>query len=445
MDEIFWQPPAEPTPAKKEKKRWPLVLLFTILGLAVGVFIGLSFVTNGQMVLLQQAKDMREIGELAWYIESFAYDEPDQDTLYTGASKGMVAALDDRYAAYYTAEEFDEMMTMQSGEYVGIGIAVSLQEETGDIFIEEVYEGSPAELAGLKKGDQILKVDLDAVGGEDGMDMEELLVKIQEKGEAGFLMSVMGKDGTTSEVTLKNEAIVVNRVHFSMEDDIAVIRLDEFTGNAREGMQEAIQKAEEAGAQGIVIDLRDNPGGDLQVVIGIADDLLDSGVVMTMKSRDGQEEVYRSEQGKITDLPLAVLINGNSASASEVLAGALQDYGAAGIIGTKSFGKGIVQSIYPLQMSDGHVKLTTAKYYTPKGRSIHGTGIEPDIEVELPEEYDETRASSVPFDEDTQLQEAIAYLEKSDEEREKLAIEQESEEATGLLDMVKKGKMREKQ
>lgn len=391
------------------KRRWPMALLAGGIGVALGAVGGLSYATGtlpGQVNLIHQAKQMQQMGELAWYIESFAYEEADNHALYLGASRGMVGALDDRYAAYYTAEEFDEMMAQQSGEYVGIGIVIAQDGPKGDILIDMVYDDTPAALAGIKIGDAVTAFDGESLAGKSAQDLTDM---IRQKKETLFTLSIQ-RDSLSFDVELHSEPIVVHRVHFAMKDGIAVIDLDEFTGDAQSGFSNALEQARKQAAKGIVIDLRDNPGGDLNIVLGIADELLGEGVTMTMKSRTGQEQVYQSDANKKTNLPLAVLINGRSASASEVLAGALQDHGAARLFGVTSFGKGIVQSIYPLQLSQGHVKLTTAAYFTPSGRSIHGTGIEPDVVVKLPKAYREKLIQNLPEEKDTQMQAAMKYL-----------------------------------
>lgn len=386
-----------------------VAVLLIVLALAVGAFLGVCYATGslpfGEVNLAHQARTMQQLGELSWYIQSFNYEEMDPETLYVGGARGMVYALDDIYAAYYTGDEFAQLMQEQSGCYVGIGITIS-GTEGGDIEVVGIVEGSPAERAGLNFGDVLAELDGESLSSLTG---EQISIKIQEKGEESFVLSVRrGKE--TLDFTLKSEEVVSHRVHYEMENGLMWIRLDSFTGDAVEGIQEALNAAKEQNARGLILDLRDNPGGDLDVVLDIANFFLDGQLIMTMRTRSGKETVYSSDPGKETELPLAVLINGNSASASEVLAGALQDHGKAEIIGTKSFGKGVVQSIYPLQMSDGHVKMTTAAYFTPSGKSIHEIGIEPDMVVELAEKYENVPVGSVPIEDDEQLAAAVAYL-----------------------------------
>ena len=403
-------------PATKKKRRWPALLIAGAFGVGIGALGGISYATGslpGQTNLIGQAKKMQQLGELAWFIESFAYDPKDADALYLGASRGMVNALDDRYASYYTEEEFEKVMQQQKGEYVGIGITV-VEDDDWLIRIGSVYDETPASEAGLQAGDIIRAMDGESL---EGQTVAVLMEKIREKGEDAFTLMIE-RNGKDHVVELASKSIVVHRVKFEIIDNIGVIRLSEFTGDALDGFEKALADAQKSKVEGIVIDLRDNPGGDLNVVISIANDLLDKGLVMTMKSRSGKEQVYESDGKTKTDKPLAVLINGNSASASEVLAGALQDREAARIFGTTSFGKGIVQSVYPLRLSDGHIKMTTAVYFTPNGRSIHGTGIEPDVRVKLPEKYQNQLAENVPLASDTQLRVAMDYLAGVSEESE---------------------------
>lgn len=387
--------------------------LLVLFALAVGVFLGICYATGSlpgsEVSLSHQAKYMQQLGELSWYIQSFNYEKPDLEMLYEGGARGMVYALDDIYAAYYTGEEFIEMTEEQSGRYVGIGVTIE-PTENGEVRVVSIIDDSPAVRVGMRFDDILI-----ALNGESLINQtaDQISLAIKELGEVPFIITVR-RGEKDIDFKLKSEEVISHRAHHEMREDIMWIQLESFTGDAVEGVQEALDAAKEQNAKGIIMDLRDNPGGDLEVVLDISDFFLDDALIMTMRTRTGKETVYKSHSGTSTDLPLAVLINGNSASASEVLAGALKDHGKAEVIGTQSFGKGIVQSIYPLQLSDGHVKLTTAAYFTPNGESIHEIGIEPDIVVELPAKYENMLVASVPVEDDTQLQAALTFLEGED-------------------------------
>ena len=320
--------------------------------------------------------------------------------------KGMMASLGDPYSAYYTQEEYEDLTTETTGSYKGIGVVMQQNTDTMQVEVVRCYEGAPGEKAGLLPGDIIIQVN-----GEDTspMELSEVvdMVKSSEDGTAHITIAREGeKDYLQIDVPLEEVNIPVV-AHEMLEENIGYIALYEFTEQTEPQYEAAFQELKEQGMERLIVDVRGNPGGLLTSVCDILEDILPEGLIVYTEDKDGSRREYTSNGEKELDMPLAVLINGSSASASEIFAGAIQDYGLGTLVGTTTYGKGIVQSLIPL--SDGSaVKTTTAKYYTPKGRCIHGTGIEPDVEVELAEELQQQAVIS--HQEDNQLQKAVEIV-----------------------------------
>ena len=320
--------------------------------------------------------------------------------------KGMMASLGDPYSAYYTQEEYEDLTTETTGSYKGIGVVMQQNTDTMQVEVVRCYEGAPGEKAGLLPGDIIIQVN-----GEDtsSMELSEVvdMVKSSEDGTAHITFAREGeKDYLQIDVPLEEVNIPVV-AHEMLEENIGYIALYEFTEQTEPQYEAAFQELKEQGMERLIVDVRGNPGGLLTSVCDILEDILPEGLIVYTEDKDGSRREYTSNGEKELDMPLAVLINGSSASASEIFAGAIQDYGLGTLVGTTTYGKGIVQSLIPL--SDGSaVKTTTAKYYTPKGRCIHGTGIEPDVEVELAEELQQQAVIS--HQEDNQLQKAVEIV-----------------------------------
>ena len=326
----------------------------------------------------------------------------------SGIYQGFLYGLNDPYAVYYTPEELASFMDETTGTYCGIGAMVSQNITTGVATIIRVFEGSPAEEAGILPGDMIFKVDGEEV---TGMDLT-LIVNNYVKGEEGtdVVITVFREDKDEyKDITVTRRPIDVQTVSGRMLEDgigyVSVLEFDQITGSQ---FTEKIEELEHQGMEKLIVDLRDNPGGELTTVVDMVDYVVeDGGRILTVADKYGKEEIYKAEDGHSLDLPMVVLVNGNSASASEVFTGAMKDYGAATIVGTKTFGKGIVQTLFPL--SDGSaVKLTTNHYYTPEGHDIHGKGIEPDVVEDLNEEA--KAMAVIPEELDNQLQKAIEIL-----------------------------------
>lgn len=339
--------------------------------------------------------------------ENFLFDV-DQSQVEEYIYKGIMAGLGDPYSTYYTEEEFSALMEDIEGVYYGIGVQASQSYETMESTIVQVYENSPAEEAGLKKGDIIYEVNGENVQAQD---LNEIVSKI--KGEEGTTVHLKCYRPETEEyvdVDVERRSIEMDTVSSEMlSDNIGYIKISSFDGVTADQFKEALNDLEEQQMEGLIIDLRDNLGGLVDSVVEIADWMLPEGTIVYTEDKNGEGETYSSDAEHQFTKPLAVLVNGYSASASEIFAGAIQSYGTGTLVGTKTFGKGIVQNTYPL--GDGSaVKMTVSRYFTPDGVCIHGEGIEPDVEVELPEELKSKPVLT--SEEDVQLNEAIRVVQE---------------------------------
>ncbi len=313
-------------------------------------------------------------------IDKYYYNEEDinTDEMIEGMYAGMVASLGDPYSVYYTAEEWEELMKDTEGIYYGIGAYVSLDEVTGYGKISGVIANTPAQEAGLRENDIIYEVD-----GESayGLELSEIVARI--KGEEGTTVHLtIYREGESDylEIDVVRRKIESPTVSYEMlYNGVGYIQITEFDDVTYDQFVEALTAIKESDARGLILDLRSNPGGSLSVVVDIARQILPKGLVVYTEDREGNRTEYSCDGKNELQIPLVVLVNGNSASASEILAGAIKDYDKGVLIGTTTFGKGIVQRLLPL--SDGTaLKLTVSAYYTPKGNNIHNIGIEPDIE-----------------------------------------------------------------
>lgn len=325
-----------------------------------------------------------------------------------GIYQGFLSGLNDPYAVYYTPDELTSFLDETNGSYCGIGALVSQNVQTGVSTIVRVFEGSPAEEAGILPGDALYKVDGTEV---IGMDLS-LLVNNYVKGEEGSQLTITVYRENSDEykdITLTRRPIDVQTVSGKMlDEEIGYISVAEFDRVTADQFKSKIEELQGEDMKRLIIDLRNNPGGEVTTVVSMADYILkDGGRILTVANKKGTEETYDAEDGHSLEIPMVVLVNGNSASASEVFTGAMKDYGVATIVGTKTFGKGIVQTLMPL--SDGSaIKLTTDHYYTPNGNDIHGKGIDPDLEVELDEEA--AQEVVIPEEKDNQLQKAVEVV-----------------------------------
>lgn len=351
---------------------------------------------------------IEKINKLEALIDQYYMEEVDPSVMAEGIYKGLLQSLNDPYSVYYTKEEYTALMESSSGVYYGIGAYVSQNVNTGIISIVKPFVNGPAYEAGVLPGDILYKVNGEEVTGED---LTEVVGKI--KGEEGSKAQItVIREGVSDPIdfTIVRREVEVPTIEYEMLDNkIGYILVSEFDEVTAKQFRKALSDLEKQGQKGLIIDVRDNPGGLLTTVVDMLDRMLPEGLIVYTEDKYGQREEKFSTAKEEFNKPLAVLINGNSASASEIFAGAIQDYGVGTIVGTTSFGKGIVQSIIPL--TDGTaIKVTVSKYFTPKGRNIHKIGIEPDVKEELKEEL--RKKVVIDKKDDNQLQKAIEILEK---------------------------------
>ena len=343
---------------------------------------GQSSYTTGQV---SEADVQDKLDTLNTLIENYYLyeDEIDQETLIEGIYSGYASALGDPYTEYYDEEETKTLFESTSGEFSGVGATLTQDVQSGEITIVNVYEDSPAEKAGLKSGDILYQVDEKSASGET---LDTVVSWI--KGEKGTEVVLhVYRDGEELELTATRDIIEAQTVEYEMKaDQIGYIRVSEFDTVTYDQFEKALNELEADGMQGLVIDLRNNPGGNLSTVTDMLKLLLPEGTIVSTKDKYGNTDEITCDGSHEFTKPLAVLVNQYSASASEIFSGAIQDYGIGQIVGMTTYGKGVVQQL--MDLGDGTcLKMTIAEYYTPSGRSINGTGVEPDVEVEY--EYDE--------------------------------------------------------
>jgi carboxyl-terminal processing protease len=307
----------------------------------------------------------------------------DPDEVSEGAIRGMIEALDDPWSLYFDAEEYQLIQSGLAGKFGGIGAHVTLSD--GQITISEPIEGGPAEKAGIIAGDKILEIDGEST---EGLSLDEAVMKIRgEKGTEVRLLIQHPGDEEPVEILVIRDVIQVDTVEVEiLDEDVARIEVSRFTSRTTTELESALESVLGNGTKGLVLDLRDNPGGVLDVAVSVTSQFLDDGIALYSLDGEGNRKDYSVEAGGLAlDIPLVVLVNGGSASASEIVAGALQDYDQAILIGEATRGKGSVNADFKL--SDGSaIRLTIRRWYTPDGREIEGNGLTPDIEVELTQE-----------------------------------------------------------
>ncbi|MCD8348934.1 MAG: S41 family peptidase [Lachnospiraceae bacterium] len=366
-------------------------VLLAVAAMCAGVFaprVIRNFLGKGNpgAEVLTSNSTLVKLAEVQELIESYYLDEVDGEYLESYLFKGIAAGLDDAYANYYTAEELSSVIDSTKGEYYGIGASVGMDAETGELYIAKVYEDSPAMEGGLQADDLVRAVDGETV---DGLTVTELVALIKSKDT--FTMSVYRPEtGEELELTITCGEVIQTYVTYEMlENQVGYLSLTEFTSSAVDQFREAIEELNSQGMEALIVDLRDNPGGLLTSVCDILDEIIpvDSLIVYT-EDKNGKRVEYTADEEPSVTCEVAVLVNNGSASASEIFAGAIQDYGLGPIIGTQTYGKGVVQKTYSL--SDGSAfKLTVENYYTPNGQEIDGNGITPDIVVEEETQADE--------------------------------------------------------
>ena len=390
-----------------------LIASIVIIG-GVRLYVGLSgnkvvigsgnkFISSSTELLDKET--VAKIEEITNYMDINFYEDIDEQEIRNSMYAGIVEGLNDPYSVYYTREEYQSMQVSTSGVYCGIGVALVKDAKTKVVKIIKVYEGTPAEEAGIMKDDQIVSVeDVDA-SKKELSDLVDLISG--EEGATVHMKILRPSTNKTYEVDLERRDVEIPSVESNLaEEGIGYIRIYEFQKNTPDQFMKRLNHLKDQGMKSLIVDLRDNPGGLLTSVVSLLDKLLPEGILVYTQDKYGNRQNYFSK-ADCEQIPMVVLVNGNSASASEIFAGAMKDYEAATILGTTTYGKGIVQSVIQLEDNDA-IKITTAKYYTPKGNYIHGVGITPDVELE----YQYTGPQDKKYDQkyDNQLQKALKLL-----------------------------------
>ena len=387
---------------RHQKRFWQGALcgaLAVLLGLGLVSCAGRLPFFGKEEAVSQETKE--KLSGIQALIQKEYIGEVDEDALQTGICQGYVGALGDPYSAYYDEEQTSALMETTQGEYGGIGVVLTQNLDTGVTTASSVYEDSPAMKAGMKDGDIIYQVE-----GRDvsGMALEEISGSIKgEKGTTVEITVLRGEEREEVTLTITRDTIQAETVKTRMlEDEIGYLAILEFDSVTLEQYREGLAELTAQGMEGLIVDLRGNPGGNLDTVCEILDLMLPEGLIVYTEDKDGNRQEFTSDEAQEVQVPLAVLVDGNSASASEIYAGAIQDYGIGQIVGTKTYGKGVVQTIYDLK--DGtSLKLTVAEYFTPNGRNIDGEGITPDVEVTYQRDENDPEA-------DNQLDRAVEAL-----------------------------------
>lgn len=375
------------------------VLCTALVG--AGIFGGRYVLSNKDHAVNQES--VQKAKTIESLIDKYYLDQIDNDELESYLYKGLMAGLGDPYSTYYTAEEYKELTEDTEGVYRGIGVTMQKDVSTGAVTVVKCFEGAPGAEAGLQPQDQLVKVN-----GEDITDKElSEVVKMIKTSKSDTVTLTIFREGESDyrEVKVTLDTVEAPMVEHEMLDDkIGYITINQFAETTASQYETALEDLNNQGMERLIVDVRDNPGGLLTSVCDVLDSMLPEELLVYTEDKNGKKSEYNATGTDQFDKPMVVLVNGNSASAAEIFSGALQDYKVAKLVGTTTFGKGIVQQIFNL--SDGSaVKMTISKYYTPSGRCIHGTGLEPDVEVDLPDEL--KNQVSIDKSEDTQLQKAI--------------------------------------
>lgn len=387
-----------------------LIIITVLITALVTTIVIYNFVIKSGKIAIK-SEDNSSLSGLEATLASFRsvleekyMGEIDDEALIEGAIKGYVSALGDPYTTYYTKEEMDELMEETTGNYVGIGIYMTLDIDNNAIYVVKPMEDSPAEEAGIQAGDLITKVDGKEYSGEE-LDQASNAIK----GEEGTTVKLeILRDGETQELEVERRKIVVSHIVEKKFDNVGYLLIEDFDGGCAKEFEEKYKELESQGIDRLIIDLRNNGGGVVDEAVSIADMLLDKDdTILITKDKKGNEEITKSEHNPTITMPVVVLTNGYSASASEILVGALQDNERATIVGTKTYGKGVIQEVDRLNDGSG-LKITIEEYYTPNKNEINKVGIEPDEEIDLSNEVKEQ--GTYTDEEDNQLQKAIEII-----------------------------------
>ena len=385
-----------------------LVALVTFLLTSIGFYQYFTNGNNTDFLIGSSSEETNIDDELKKYralIDKYYLGEVNEEDLKEGAIKGYIEGLGDEYTEYISKEDMEEYMQDTMGNFVGIGIYMVNNTETNRIMVLSPIKGSPAEKAGILPGDYIMKINGESYTGEDNS-----IAASKIKGEEGTTVQLEILRGTeTLNFEIKRENIIVNPVGGEvLENNIGYIEFTSFDENTAEEFKAKFEELQKSNITSLIIDLRNNGGGLVDQALEIAGYIADKGSVLLYEvDKNNNEEVKKSESDPIINMPVVILVNENTASSSEILAGALKDLGKAKIVGTKTFGKGVIQELLTLKDGSG-LKITSQKYLTPNKTEINKIGIEPDVTVELPDTVE--NVLNVEKENDTQLQKAIEML-----------------------------------
>ncbi len=385
-----------------------LVAFVTFLLTSIGFYQYFTNGNNTDFLIGSSSEETNIDDELKKYralIDKYYLGEVNEEDLKEGAIKGYIEGLGDEYTEYISKEDMEEYMQDTMGNFVGIGIYMVNDTETNRIMVLSPIKGSPAEKAGILPGDYIMKINGESYTGEDNS-----IAASKIKGEEGTTVQLEILRGTeTLNFEIKRENIIVNPVEGEvLENNIGYIEFTSFDENTAEEFKAKFEELQKSNITSLIIDLRNNGGGLVDQALEIADYIADKGSVLLYEvDKNNNEEVKKSESDPIINMPVVILVNENTASSSEILAGALKDLGKAKIVGTKTYGKGVIQELLTLKDGSG-LKITSQKYLTPNKTEINKIGIEPDVTVELPDTVE--NVLNVEKENDTQLQKAIEML-----------------------------------
>ena len=407
------QTDTEEKDGKQSKKRGCLKHVARIF--VVLIVIGMSFYagrvsavpSTGFGTGLNNRKILQKLSFLEAYTGKYYLNKIDSDNVEQNIYKGFAKGLNDPYAEYYTKAEYKQLTEEDSGEYEGIGISVVKDTDTGYAEIASVFKDQPAYKAGLKTGDLITAVNKKSTVD---MDLQDVVSEIKNKDNKTVVLTIY-RDKKSKDYTVKKSSVQLDTVSYKMKDNkTGYIAVSQFLENTGDQFDKAVTALEKQGMTSLIIDLRDNGGGLLDTCTEMLSRLVEKDKLLVYtKDKEGNKEEFKSDSTKTVDIPIVLLVNGNTASASEIMTGCLKDYGKATVVGKKTYGKGIVQSIMPLP--DGSaVKFTIANYYTPNGINIHKKGIEPDVEVKISDE--QWKKAQTDEKADTQLKKAMEILKK---------------------------------
>ena len=351
-----------------------LIAVLLVISLGEGFLLYRTYSVSGENVEIAN-----KLQRLKKTVDQYYTGDVDEEQLENYTYKGYLAGLGDPYSTYYSESEFKELMDATNGVFSGVGIYLSQDIVTGEIKVIRVIKGGPSDGSGIKAGDVLIKVDGKSVGDKD---LDKVVAEVKgEEGTKVKLSFLRGKEKKVKNYTITRKKVVTQTVETKMLDDgIGYLSISEFDEVTVGQFKKGIKQLQSKGMKALILDVRNNPGGLVDSVVDICDELLGEGRIVSIKDKQGKEKVHRSDAEQSVKVPVCVLVNGESASASEILSGAVKDHKRGTLVGEKTFGKGIVQGFFKL--GDGsYAKLTYASYYTPSGANIHKKGIKPNVNI----------------------------------------------------------------